>query len=153
MHHFAQLGGNFRIDALQAALLGVLLPHVRSWIVARRELARTYTESLRGAPGIATPLCCNLTESAWGAYSIRAPQFRDELAAHLRSSGIETAIYYPLILAEQPLFAGNSKAPAVLGQAVKTAREIVSLPIFPGLTPFDQNYVVSRIRQFCQQMV
>ncbi len=152
MHHFAQLGGNFRIDALQAALLGVLLPHVQNWIVARRELARTYTESLSGSPGITTPACCNLTESAWGAYSIRVPQFRDELAAYLRSSGIETAIYYPRTLAEQPLFADRSAAPAVLGHAVKTAREIISLPIFPGLTPIEQNYVVSRIRQFCQKM-
>ncbi len=151
-HQFTQLGGNFRIDALHAALIGVLIPHVQDWILARRKVARIYTEAFRGMRGITTPVCCSHTDSAWGAYSIRVPKYRDALDSHLKSSGVETAIYYPLTLADQLLFAGRSKAPTELGEAVRTASEIVSLPIFPGLTAADQDYVVSSVRRFCREL-
>jgi dTDP-4-amino-4,6-dideoxygalactose transaminase len=150
-YQFTRLGGNFRIDALQAALIGVLVPHVRDWIEARRKLARAYTEAFRGMSCIVTPTCCSQTDSAWGAYSIRVPEVRDALATHLKSSGIETAIYYPLTLADQMLFSGRSKVPVVFGEANRTASEIISIPIFPGLSSSDQDYVVSNIREFWEE--
>jgi dTDP-4-amino-4,6-dideoxygalactose transaminase len=149
---FEDLGGNFRIDALQAALLSVLVPHAERWILARREAARLYSEALRNAGGVVTPTSCNCADSAWAAYTIRVPKHRDALASQLRIEGVETALYYPLTLAEQPLFAGRARVSNTLHEAARAARELLSLPIFPGLAPSEQQYVVASICRFCHSV-
>ncbi len=147
-HQFVQLGGNFRIDTLQAALLNVLLPHIEHWVTTRRRKAHIYTQALRCTDGLLTPRSCNATQSAWGAYTIRVADHRDALARQLADEGIETAIYYPLTLAAQPLFQGRVSTPARLWHATQAARQVLSLPIFPGLSTTDQNYVTSSISRF-----
>ena len=151
-HRFVQLGGNFRIDSLHAALLNVLIPRVKNWLTIRRQQARTYTDDLRHVSGVVTPGGCGYTESAWGAYTIRVPEYRDALVRHLANDGVETAIYYPLTLAEQPLFSGKIREAGALRHATRAAREVVSLPIFPGLSLVEQTLVTASIGDFFKGM-
>jgi dTDP-4-amino-4,6-dideoxygalactose transaminase len=145
---FSELGGNFRMDALHAALLGVLLDKVDAWIGSRTEVALQYTKMLSGLPGVTTPSTCSGCDSAWNAYTIRVPRHRNELVQHLTSAGIEIGLYYPVTLADQELFANQRHSTASLGEARSAAREVASLPIYPGMPREDQALVVQRIHEY-----
>jgi len=147
-HRFSRLGGNFRIDALHAALLKVLMHRVDGWISTRSTIAKEYTKALSATPGITTPSTCTNGNRAWSVYTIRVHQHRDKLARYLRAAGIETGIYYPTTLADQPLFKGVVPASVSLEQARLAARQVLSLPIHPGMTCTSQTLVVQRIRDY-----
>ena len=142
------LGGNFRIDALQAALLRVLLPHIGEWLLSRRRQAQIYSQALANIPHIRVPAVCAYADPAWSVYTVRVPRSRDALRAYLAKAGVETAIYYPGTLAQQPVFAGVSRVHGELTVATAASREVLSLPLFPGLRDADQGHVISSIVQF-----
>jgi len=145
---YSSLGGNFRIDALHSALLNELLSHLDEWILLRKNAAESYTRALTGQAKVATPKTCDGVDSSWGVYTIRVPQHRDALAAHLAQNGIETAIYYPRTLAEQRLFQASARVPQELKIATAATREVLALPIYPGLHATDLTRVVSSICGF-----
>jgi dTDP-4-amino-4,6-dideoxygalactose transaminase len=147
-YRFCQLGGNFRIDAMHAALLNVLLQRVDSWIAMRSTIAHEYTRALSAIPGIATPSACTSGNRAWSVYTIRVHHQRDALAQYLKTAGIETGIYYPMTLADQPLFEGIVPASVNIEQARLAAREVLSLPIHPGMSFTSQALVVQRIYDY-----
>jgi dTDP-4-amino-4,6-dideoxygalactose transaminase len=147
VHHV--VGGNFRLDTIQAALLRVKLPHLLSWSQARRGNAQRYRRLFAETPGIPVELQLpgDAPEHIYNQFVIRAPN-RDGLRAHLRESGISTEIYYPLPFHLQPCFRGLGYSEGAFPRAEAAAREVMALPIFPELTEAQQAYVVSRIAAF-----
>ncbi len=147
-HRFTKLGGNFRMDALHAALLRVLLGKADGWIESRTDAARHYTKALNGLPGVTTPSTCAGCDSAWNAYTIRVPRHRDALARYLMAAGIEVGLYYPVTLADQAIFAGARCSASSLPQARTAALEVVSLPIYPGIPRDDQALVIQYVHDY-----
>ena len=144
--HHTVVGGNFRLDELQAALLRVKLPHLPSWTAARRSVARWYEEALAPSPLIlppADPGC------VWNQFVVRVPQGRrDELAAHLASRQIATAIYYPEPLHLQPCFAVYGDRAGQFPVAEQAASDVLALPIYPELTEEQARWVGVSVREF-----
>ncbi|MBA3831769.1 MAG: DegT/DnrJ/EryC1/StrS family aminotransferase [Chthoniobacterales bacterium] len=152
-HHF--IGGNFRLDALQAAILKVKLPYLNRWSAARRAVADIYREEFsrsRLTNRITLPAEPyrerGLTNHhIYHQFVIRTPR-RDELQQHLTARGIGSAIYYPLGLHEQKCFAGLGYGPGDLLETERAARETLALPIYPELTLEMQREVVDVIAEF-----
>ncbi len=148
------LGGNFRLDALQAAVLLVKFKYLDEWAAGRRANARRYGELFTQA-GLVERELVRLPVERWGGqrghvfnqYVIRARD-RDGLAAHLKQRGIGHAIYYPvpLHLAECLSFLGGK--PGDLPEAERASREVLALPVYPELTPAQQEEVVGAIAEF-----
>jgi dTDP-4-amino-4,6-dideoxygalactose transaminase len=146
------VGGNFRLDALQAAVLRVKAPHLRTWTAARQRNAARYRDLFR-AHGLEEVVRWP-TEAAdrthiYNQFVIRVPE-RDRVRAALQARGIATAIYYPVPLHLQECFAGLGYREGELPQAEAAARESLALPIFGELTPEQQEYVVNEIRRLVQ---
>ncbi|MEA3212823.1 MAG: hypothetical protein QOE70_5880 [Chthoniobacter sp.] len=149
------IGGNFRLDALQAAVLNVKLPHLDAWSAGRRARAAFYREEFarRELTGTVTLPAEPYAESGlpnhhiYNQFVIRAPR-RDELRAHLAKSGVGTEIYYPLPLHLQECFRGLGYHEGDFPEAERAAKEALALPIFPELTELQQRYVVEQIGAF-----
>jgi len=152
-HHV--VGGNFRLDEMQAAILGVKLPFLESWAAARRAAADFYrAEFTRAAltDRIALPAepyrDCGLTNHhVYHQYVIRTPK-RDALYEHLSKREIETAIYYPLGLHEQKCFAHLGYKKGDFPETEHAARETLALPIYPEISRDAQRYVVNAVVEF-----
>jgi len=152
-HHV--IGGNFRLDEMQAAILLVKLPHLDHWSAARRAAADFY-----GAEFVRSGLTEKIALPAepyrdrrltnhhiYHQYVIRAPR-RDALRQHLTEREIETAIYYPLGLHQQKCFAYLGYGKGNFSEAERAARETLALPIYPEISREAQRYVVSSIAEF-----
>jgi dTDP-4-amino-4,6-dideoxygalactose transaminase len=142
----AVVGGNFRLDAIQAAVLRVKLRHLDRWHQARRENAAAHSHRLAGTP-VVTPAVAEGNVSIFNQYVIRAPR-RDALREHLTKAEIGTAIYYPIPLHLQQCFADLGYREGDLPEAEKAAREVLALPVFPELTAEQIEYVDETIRNF-----
>jgi len=147
-HHL--VGGNFRLDALQAAVLRVKLPHLASWSAARQRNARRYrtlfTEA--GLDGLVRlPSEAPHRTHIYNQFVIRVPD-RDGLRAHLERRGIGTAIYYPVPFHLQTCFTDLGYASGAFPMAEAAARESLALPIYAELSGEQQAAVVERIRAF-----
>ena len=141
------IGGNFRLDALQAALLSVKLPHLDGYTAARRRHAVEYGRLLGDLPGIRLPAARPGRTHIWNQYTVRVPGRRDALRAYLAERGIGSAIYYPLPLHRQECFACLGTQ-AGLPVADRLAAEALSLPVFPELTAAEQCEVAQAIHAF-----
>ncbi|MFH0899311.1 MAG: DegT/DnrJ/EryC1/StrS family aminotransferase [Pseudomonadota bacterium] len=143
------VGGNFRLDALQAAVLRVKLPYLEQWTAARRENAERYRRLFAAASKIPAEL--ELPEEAPGhiynQFVIRAPA-RDALRDHLAKAGVGTEVYYPVPFHLQPCFRGLGIKEGAFPEAEAACREALALPIYPGLAPEQQEYVVAQIERF-----
>lgn len=144
------VGGNFRIDALQAAILTIKLRRLDSWTAARRARAHRYNQLFIEA-GL-SPEFVRTPEETFGShvyhqYVIRTPR-RDGLAEHLRSRKIGCGVYYPVPLHLQKCFLGLGGKPGDCPHAEKAAAEVLALPIYPELTDTQQQTVVTAIRGF-----
>jgi len=166
------VGGNFRLDALQAALLSVKLPHFNGYTEKRRHNAALYAERLSKLPGVKTarPEDCGCANPAdkeasakiilpvayphsghiWNQYTLRVigKGQRDALRAHLTSRGIGSEIYYPLPLHEQACFADLGFAPEEFPCAHRLAGEVISLPIYPEIPSEQIEQVCNAIAEF-----
>lgn len=131
----AAVGGNFRLDAVQAALLSVKLPHLAEYTAARQRHALAYRRRLAGlaCAGIVLPSARDGCTHIMNQYTLRVHGRRDALRAYLRGRGIATAIYYPVPLHRQECFAPYGPY-AALPVAEMLAQEAISLPVFPELT-------------------
>ena len=152
-HHV--IGGNFRLDEIQAAILAVKLPWLEKWAAARRTAADFYGAELERAgltEKIGTPSepyrDRGLTNHhVYHQYVIRTPT-RDALREHLGKRGIDTAIYYPLGLHEQKCFAYLGYKKGDFPETERAAGETLALPIYPEISREAQRYVVSAIAEF-----
>ena len=139
------IGGNFRLDALQAAVLRVKLPHLAGWTEARRRNAARYDELFAdaGLTGRVTlPVAAPDRRHIFNQYVIRVPH-RDAVKAHLESRQVGCAIYYPVPFHEQACFAYLGYRTGQFPHAELAARETLALPIYGELTAEQQRYVVS----------
>jgi dTDP-4-amino-4,6-dideoxygalactose transaminase len=152
-HNF--IGGNFRLDEMQAAILAVKLPYLDRWSAARRAVADFYGEEFRRLD-LMSQLALppepyrdrGLTNHhIYHQYAIRTPQ-RDALREHLTRKEIGTAIYYPLGLHEQKCFAYLGNQAGDFPETERAARETLALPIYPELSREAQRYVVESIAEF-----
>jgi dTDP-4-amino-4,6-dideoxygalactose transaminase len=152
-HHV--IGGNFRLDEMQAAILGVKLPSLEKWAAARRAAADFYSAEVARA-GLNERITVpaepyrdrGLTNHhVYHQYVIRTPM-RDALREHLGKREIETAIYYPLGLHEQKCFAYLGYKKGDFAETERAAREALALPIYPEISRQAQRYVVSAIADF-----
>jgi dTDP-4-amino-4,6-dideoxygalactose transaminase len=149
VHHL--VGGNFRLDALQAAILRVKLPHLAAWTASRRRNAERYRRLFAATalpPELVLP--ADTPEHIYNQFVIRAPR-RDALREHLTKQGVGTEVYYPVPLHLQPCFAGLGYRPGSLPHAERAATEVLALPIYPELEEAQQAYVVEQIAAFYRQ--
>lgn len=158
-YHHAFVGGNFRLDALQAAILRVKLPHLDAWSQARFRNARLYCEEFerRGLhkAGVVVPChtghcprgACSNTRHTFNQFTIRVPQ-RDALREHLAARCIGCEIYYPIPLHLQPCFALLGYCEGDFPESERACREVLSLPVYPELSEAQICRVTSAIAEF-----
>lgn len=149
-YYHEKIGANFRLDALQAAVLRVKAPHLSAWTAARRANAALYRELFAeaGLTGTVTlpaerPECFHI----YNQFVIRAPR-RDDLRAHLDARQIGTEVYYPVPFHLQQCFAHLPYTPGDFPEAERAAAETVALPIYGELTRDQIAHVVAAIRDF-----
>ncbi len=150
-YYHAMVGGNFRLDALQAAVLRVKLAYLDDWTAARRRNAAMYRERLRDLETthlLALPTDPPAQRHIWNQFTLRVPMRRDLLQAHLKARGIGSEVYYPRPLHLQECFAYLGVHPGDLPEAELAATEVVSIPIYPELTEPQIDEVVAAIREF-----
>jgi dTDP-4-amino-4,6-dideoxygalactose transaminase len=142
------VGGNFRLDALQAAVLRVKLPHLASWHAGRRSNAARYRALFEKA-GLAgkVTLPADVPGHIYNQFVIRVPD-RDALQKFLGAEGVGTEVYYPIPLHLQECFAGLGYRKGDCPHAEAAALDSLALPIYPELTEEQQAYVVDRIRAY-----
>jgi len=123
-------GYNYRMDAIQAAILRVKLTRLDCWTERRRRLAALYSRVLPGA-GLITP--ADAPGRAWHAYVVRTPD-RNELQRRLAERGIETRIHYPAPVYLLPAYSDLGYGPGDFPHAERAAAEVLSLPLYPEMT-------------------
>jgi dTDP-4-amino-4,6-dideoxygalactose transaminase len=147
-YYHERVGGNFRMDALQAAILRVKLPHLDAWVDGRRRNAARYRDLFAeaGLSGLAT-LPEDAPGHSYNQFVIRVDR-RDELQSFLTDRGVGTAIYYPVPLHLQECFAHLGYAEGDLPISEAVAKDSLAIPIYPELDERQQAYVVARIVEF-----
>jgi dTDP-4-amino-4,6-dideoxygalactose transaminase len=141
-YHHEKVGGNFRLDALQAVVLSSKLPHLDAWHAARRRNAALYREEFTKL-GLLDRITLPVEPYAasgvknhhiYHQYVIRVPD-RDKVREKLTAAGIGCAVYYPIPLHLQECFASLGHSAGDFPESEKAARESLALPIYPELTP------------------
>jgi dTDP-4-amino-4,6-dideoxygalactose transaminase len=140
-YHHRYIGGNFRLDPIQAAVLLVKLPHLDSWSERRRRNAAVYNSAFAGTD-IGAPFILPECVSIYNQYVVRTPE-RDSLVEELRRQDVGWEIYYPLCLPLQPCFLHFGYKSASLAEAERAAAEVLALPIYPELNAEQQQRVIS----------
>ena len=144
------IGGNFRLDEIQAAVLNVKLPHLDSWSEARQRNAAFYDAvfakaGIRGL--VPPPPAPKGARHIYNQYCVRVPR-RDELRAHLGTAGVGVEIYYPLPLHMQQCFEYLGHRPEDFPESLRASQESLALPIYPELEESQLQYVVDSVRTF-----
>lgn len=140
------IGGNFRLDPLQAAVLLVKLPHLDRWSEARRRNAAFYDEKFAGTT-VQTPYINPDCTSIFNQYVIRVPK-RDELIAYLKQKGVGCEVYYPHPMHLQECFSYLGHRQGDFPESERAAKEVLALPIYPELTDDMKNYVAESVLSF-----
>jgi dTDP-4-amino-4,6-dideoxygalactose transaminase len=149
-YEYEVIGANSRLDAIQAAILNVKLPHLENWAAQRKRNADRYRvlfEQAGMANRIGLPCEPAGLSHVYNQFTIRVP-VRDQLRDHLRRDGIPSEIYYPYPLHTQKAFAYLGYSEGDFPVAESAARDVVSLPIYPELTDSQQASVVRSIAVF-----
>ncbi|MCS5698041.1 DegT/DnrJ/EryC1/StrS family aminotransferase [Cyanobium sp. FGCU-52] len=168
-----ELGYNSRLDALQAAVLNVKLPHLERWVERRRQIAARYSQGLADVAGVALA-APGTPGHSWNQFVVRVPHCpgarmacaggctpsadsasfglpeaccRDWLKQQLQDAGVSTIIYYPIPIHRQPAYAHLGYGPGSLPVTERLCAEVLSLPIFPELSEEQQNTVIAQLRR------
>lgn len=140
-------GTNSRMDALQAAMLSVKLPHLKQWNKRRMEIAARYTEALAGIADLTLPEIRPDTTHTFHIYCIRTP-LRDALSKFLQANGIQTSVHYPLGLPFTPAYLHLLHKSSEFPVTDTLQHEVLSLPVFPELSNEEVTFVCTTIRDF-----
>jgi dTDP-4-amino-4,6-dideoxygalactose transaminase len=143
-HEF--VGGNFRLDPLQAAVLLVKLPYLDQWSQGRRKNAAYYDKKFKGSP-VVTPYISKDCVSIFNQYVISVPG-RNGLIEHLKKNNIGCEVYYPVPMHVQKCFKYLGCKQGDFPHSEKAANEVLALPIYPELTPQMQDFVADTILSF-----
>ncbi len=150
-HTSLVVGGNFRLDEIQAAVLGAKLPRLDRWIAARQENAdryRTAFAQLRIDPELlALPREATNVRHVYHQFVIRTPR-RDALRSHLTRRGIDSSVYYPRPMHLQPCFASWGYTQGQFPEAERASRETLALPLYPELTATSIERVAGEVASF-----
>lgn len=149
------VGGNFRLDAIQAAIVSAKLPHLDQWTAARQRNAALYDDlfaeaGLAGSPQFVLPRVVT-DRHIFNQYVVRAAG-RDALKTALQSRGVATEVYYPVPMHLQECFAYLDHQAGAFPESERAARETLALPVHPELTIEQAHYVVGCIRDFLAPM-
>ncbi len=142
-YHHDFIGGNFRLDPIQAAALLVKLPHLDDWSAARRANAEYYNKKFESTE-VATPFIDDNCVSIYNQYVIRVPK-RDQVMEHLQKNNIGCAVYYPVPLHLQDCFKYLGYKQGDMPVSEKAAEQVLALPVYPELTDEMQDYVVEKV--------
>jgi dTDP-4-amino-4,6-dideoxygalactose transaminase len=143
----ARLGWTSRLDTIQALVLEHKLPLLEGWNEQRREAARFYGEALAGVGDLVLPPIATASTPAWHLYVVRTAT-RDGLATFLRERGVATGLHYPepVHLTDACAFLGHG--PGSFPVAERLSRECLSLPMFPGISEAQLNWVAESVRAY-----
>ncbi|NIP26898.1 MAG: aminotransferase class V-fold PLP-dependent enzyme [Phycisphaerae bacterium] len=145
-YYHRHIGGNFRLDPIQASALLIKLPHLDKWSEARRRNAANYDKKFSGTV-VQTPYISPDCVSIFNQYVIRVPR-RDEVVAHLRENNIGCEVYYPIPAHLQECFKYLGYKEGDMPESEKAAKEVIALPVYPELTDEMKDYVVEAILSF-----
>ena len=148
-YYHDEVGINSRLDTLQAAILRVKLRHLDAWTSARQTNAKLYAESLtRGSDLVTLPRIAEYqTRHVFNQFVVCSPQ-RDQLKAYLKEHGVGSEIYYPLPLHRQACFGDLGYQEGDFPASEQAAREVLALPVYPGLASEDVAYVAGLLSSF-----
>jgi dTDP-4-amino-4,6-dideoxygalactose transaminase len=150
-YHHKVIGGNFRLDALQAAIVQVKLPHLEKWTAARRRNADRYRTLLADSPaGANITLPQDVPGHIYNQFVIRARK-RDQLQKFLKENGVGSEVYYPVPLHVQECFSDQGYKHGDFPNSEAAAADSLALPVYPELTKPQQEYVVGCIEEFYMQ--
>lgn len=146
------VGGNFRLDAIHAAVVSAKLPHLDAWTAGRQRNAKRYDQLFRetGLP-IRLPVVAT-NRHIFNQYVIRSSS-RDQLQAFLKQKGVGSEVYYPVPMHLQECFAYLGNSAGAFPESERAARESLAIPIYPELDDAQARYVVDSIAEFLVQMV
>lgn len=151
-YYHKYIGYNMRLDAIHAAVLRVLLPHVPAWLTAREQAARRYDRLLEQANllgFVRPPLARPDRRHTFNQYVVRVPAAdRDPLVRYLREQGVGVEVYYPLCLHQQECFRYLGYQPGDFPVSEEAAATVLALPLFPEITPAQQQRVVDVIAAY-----
>jgi dTDP-4-amino-4,6-dideoxygalactose transaminase len=146
----AFIGGNFRIDEIQAAVLAIKLKYLDAWTAGRQRNAQYYSAAFARAgltERVQPPVTLAGFRHIWNQYCVLAPR-RDELRSFLTARGVGTEIYYPVPMHRQPCFAYLGYPEGAFPESERVASRALALPIYPELQPEELQYVVDQISAF-----
>ena len=151
-YHHHLVGGNFRLDAIQAVVLHIKLEFLNQWAQHRRNNAQRYNQAFAQLDLVCegkliTPFARNHEEHVYNQYVIRTPH-RDALKEFLKERGIGTMIYYPSPLHTQPCFRELNYKEGDFPEAELACKEVLALPVYPELSDNDFNYIVDTVADF-----
>ncbi len=162
-YYHEMIGGNFRLDAIQAAVLNVKLPYLDGWHEARRRNAARYNEQFSSVDGIITPESLYEAPASplhpftplpfphiYNQYCIRVAD-RDGLMEHLTANGIGNAVYYPVPFHEQKCFEGTPSCSDAFPVSDEICKSIIALPVYPEMTREMQDHIVAVIISFIRK--
>jgi len=150
-YHHKVIGGNFRLDALQAAIVQVKLPHLEKWTAARRRNADRYRTLFADSPTSANiTLPQDVPGHIYNQFVIRARK-RDQLQKFLKENGVGSEVYYPVPLHVQECFSDQGYKHGDFPNSEAAAADSLALPVYPELTKPQQEYVVGCIEEFYMQ--
>ena len=145
------IGNNFRLDNIQAAILLIKLNKLEQWNKIRRQIANRYYQYLNKQENIVLPKEQSYAKHVYHQYVIRTKN-RDQLKEYLKNNGIMTGIHYPLPLHLQKAYQFLGYRQGDFPNAEKASQEVLSLPMFPGLTIEQQKRIVKHINEFYKQL-
>lgn len=144
------VGFNYRLDALQAAVLSVKLRHLPAWNERRRQLAANYTKLLANVEDCGVPQTAPNNTHVYHLYVVDCPH-RGEMLEHLREKGVGAGVHYPVPVHLQPALRSCEWSADELPHTEVAAQRVLSLPLFPELTEAQQQEVVEALRSFVPQ--
>jgi dTDP-4-amino-4,6-dideoxygalactose transaminase len=139
-------GFNYRLDALQAAVLSVKLRHIEEWTLKRRQVASRYTELLSDLEEVTLPHAASDVEHVYHLYVVQVPK-RDEITEYLREHGVMAQLHYPIPLHLQPAYEYLGMQAGSLPATEAMAKRCISLPTFPELTDEQIQQVAATLKE------
>lgn len=150
-YHHSIIGGNFRLDSIQAAALLVKLPHLNSWHQGRQKNAAKYNSLFKGSVIEIPHQQYADRHHIFNQYVIKVPEKRDELREHLSKAGIGNEVYYPVPFHAQECFANLDYADRLFPFSSHASRFSLALPVYPELSDEMLNYVATTVLSFFEK--
>jgi dTDP-4-amino-4,6-dideoxygalactose transaminase len=145
-YHHVLKGFNYRMEGMQGAILRVKLRHLEAWTEARRAHARQYSTLLAGSPVVKAPVEAADRRHVWHIYAVRSAD-RDGLQQLLQAQGVHTGLHYPIPVHLQKAHEDLGHKAGDFPRSEAAAREVLSLPMFPEMTPAQVEQVVAAVTQ------